>query len=387
MLYQQEYYDAKLIIDLGAIQKNYLTLKSFLSPEVECAAVVKANAYGVGASEVTKALVKVGCKNFFVATVCEGKDLREQLYQQKTAKEEIDRIINIYVLHGLQPGQENICFENDLIPVLNSIAQIETWNEFAKVKEKKLPCILSLDTGMTRLGLNQEDIKYFMDQIEHYDLLDVKYILSHLASAEEVENSYNNTQLENYNLFSEYFKDVKKTFSNSAAIFLGEKYHFDMVRIGKGLYGPNTVYSIADKNLIQAITVKAKILQIRECTQDSYVGYNSTYLAPRGTKIATLGIGYYDGYMRACGNYGKCAIDGHIVPVIGRVSMDLVTIDVTHMAEDIVYVGKEVEILGPTVDFSMVSESSGISSYEFLVRICNSHRLSREYIEGESLCY
>jgi alanine racemase len=370
-LYQEELYndydDACIIVDLQKVKDNYKFFRAYSNKE--CAGVVKANAYGAGMIPVTKALTEVDCNKFFVSNIDEGIELRKNFSD-----------ITIYILHGMQQGQEEVCAYYNLIPVLNDIYQIEIWNNYAQRLKKKMKACLHIDTGMSRLGIDSNAIAKLALQNSLYNMLDIDYIISHLASAEETNNSFNEEQLNKFNLLASAFPEAKRSFSNSAGIFLQSKYHFDLIRIGKGLYGPNSFYALTHTNIKQAVSVYSRILQIRHIEEDTPVGYNSIYIAPKESVLAVLSLGYADGYLRSLSNRGITYIDGLPARVVGKVSMDLMVIDVTNIPKEKLFIGKKVEILGENAKFNNISEQAGTSSYEILTRLGGGRRLKRYYV-------
>jgi len=339
-----QYSDSTLYINLAAIRDNYLLLKS-KAKGAETAAVVKANGYGLGMQEIAKTLKKAGCKKFFVATLNEALELRK-----------LDKTSEILAFNGIRKGQEKIFREHKITPVLNTLEEAELWEK----NSNNLPAALHVDTGMNRLGISRKEAENLESKIN------VKYLMSHLACADTPNHPKNTEQLKAFRHIAAHFPGAKKSLANSAGIFLGKDYHFDLTRPGIALYaGANTV-----------VTLKAKIIQVRKIDRRESVGYGATASVEKGSVIATLPVGYADGYLRVLGNISHCFIGGIKVPVIGRVSMDLITLDVTKVKNP--KVGMEVELIGGNISVDEIASQAGTISYEILTRL--GARFSRKYI-------
>lgn len=360
--------DATLYIDLEAIAANYDVLRRN-SGESECAAVVKADAYGLGVKPVAQKLFSEGCKKFFVATLDEALILREILPQ-----------VEIYVFHGLSKGQEQYFFINNLIPVLNDFHQVELWSQFSIYSEKNLPCIIHVDTGMNRLGFNIKDAEKLAVDLDLISTLDIKYIMSHLACIGTPSHKKNTEQLKKFNHIRKFFPGIPATLSNSAAT-LGKKcYHFDMVRPGCSLYGINSAPS-AKPGLHNVVKLIAKVLQIREIDTRQSVGYGATREVRGGSRLATVPVGYADGYLRSLSNnsFGFC--EGVKVPLVGRVSMDMLVFDITKVPVSKLNDGTEIELIGDKCTADMLAKMAGTIGYEILTSLGG--RYKREYLNGD----
>jgi alanine racemase len=332
-----------LTINLSAITSNY----KLLSEKVKVAAVVKADAYGLGMAKVAPALFEAGAREFFVANLDEALSLRKILPK-----------CSIGVFHGLQKGEEREFSANNLTPVLNDIYQIKLWRQHAD----KLSCIVHFDTGMNRLGLSQNDVNTAVDLLKN---LNVQYIMSHLACADEPQHPKNLQQLQKMQTIKAVFPNIPISLANSSGVFLGDEYLFDMARTGIAMYGGNPTPNT--KNPMQnVVNLRSQILQIRNIDTAQTVGYGASYELKDGAKIATLPVGYADGYFRSLGNNSFCAIGGVKVPLVGRVSMDLITVDVSGLN---VSVGDEVEIIGDTITIDDVANAAGTISYEVLTNL------------------
>jgi len=359
----EDFSEATLSINLSSIEHNYNILKSIANGAI-CSAVVKANAYGLGVEQVSKRLVQAGCNNFFVAHLNEGIELREIIGDNH----------NIYILHGLKRNQQAAFHKHNLIPVLNFMEQIKLWNDYARELSTNLPAIIHIDTGMNRLGLNIADAEDLARNKSLLSHIDTKFIMSHLACASEPNDQMNAEQLEKFDSVRKLFPDIPATLSNSAGILLNDDYHFEMVRPGISLYGGgNRPKNVDIKNVVD---LKSSILQIRNIDSDQTVGYGATRTVKAGSRIATIPIGYADGYLRSLGNNSYLHIDDVKIPVIGRVSMDMVIADITGI--DNITVNSKVEILGENCTINSIAELAETISYEILTNLGS--RYNRVYI-------
>lgn len=352
-----QYASTDLTIDISAILHNYNYLKSAASGAT-VACVVKADAYGLGVAEIASNLAKAGCGHFFVANLDEALALRK-----------IVTNADIFVLHGIFSGQEHEFCNNNITPVLNSDQQITVWQQYATEKQTKLPCIIHFDTGMHRLGLcvNNKSLAEKSATLCNIGL-DIKFIMSHLACADDAGNANNDVQLQQFIEIASYFPNIQLSLANSAGIFLGNEYHFNLVRPGIALYGVSPSQS-ANGKLQNVIKLTSRILQIERIDRAGTVGYGAEHKVNKGTKIATIAAGYADGYLRSLSNKGICALRGKKIPVIGRVSMDLITLDVTEISDTDLGIGKEIELIGENISVDMVAEKAGTIAYEILTSL------------------
>ncbi len=361
---------AHLTIDLAALKANYRLLARTAAP-AECAAAVKANAYGLGIERVGPALFEVGCRRFFVALPAEGITLRKLLPEAK-----------IHILAGLLPETEPAYLEYRLDPVLNSLNDLRLWADFA-ARQGPLPALLHLDTGMTRLGLLETDIRRLAADPALLENIEVEFVMSHLACADDADNPMNRQQLERLRhfraLLPEKLKNTPVSFANSAGIFLGPEYHFDMVRPGIALYGGNP-HAGAPNPMQEVVRLRGRILQVQDVDSESPVGYGATFRTGEPSRIASVSVGYADGYFRALGNKAECAIKDIKVPVVGRVSMDIITIDVSRVPEGDCQVGGFVDLIGGAVPLDELATHADTIPYEILTSLGS--RYYREYLEG-----
>lgn len=347
------FFDTTLYIDLTAIQKNYLILKEKSFPAT-CAATVKANAYGLGVTEISNALYEVGCKDFFVATLGEAIFLRR-----------LKPDITIHVFHGIKYNETEAFLGQNLIPVLNEIEQIKLWNNFAKNKKLTLPAIIHFDTGINRLGIDISDAKTIKNDVE-IDHLNIKHIMTHLACSNQIDNIRNKKQLDTFNTARKIFENYPATIANSSAIFLGNDYLCEMVRPGAALFGINPTPYLPNNPMKNVIRLTSKIIQIKPVQRDGMVGYGNICPVTKGMVLATVAIGYADGYLRSLTNRSYCYLKGKLVPTLGKISMDMIMLDISSFKKSEIKVGDEVEIIGNHIDLSILSTQAGTIPYEIL---------------------
>ncbi|MCD6035159.1 MAG: dadX [Rickettsiales bacterium] len=353
----QNFSDSTLTINLSALEGNYRALAT-KAPSATTGAVVKANAYGLGAQPVAKTLYDAGCRHFFVAHLDEALELRPSLPNDS----------ELYVFHGVHPGQESEFFEHRLIPVLNTATQLTAWRRFSLDKEQALPAILHVDTGMSRLGFSH-------DVLTNLDLsgLDIRYIMSHLACADTPKHSLNVEQKDHFATACKLFKNTKATLANSSGIYLGKEYHHALTRPGSALYGVNPTPEELNP-MHPVVTLTSRILQLRTITKRTSIGYSATHILEPGCVVATIPVGYADGYFRSLSNKGYALLGKTRIPLIGRVSMDLITLDVTNVPENLRHEGAEVELLGQHITVDDLATDAGTIGYEVLTRLGNRYK-------------
>ncbi|HEY6579478.1 MAG TPA: alanine racemase [Rhizomicrobium sp.] len=345
---------AHLTISLDALVANYRTCQSLAG--TAAAGVVKADAYGLGVEPVARALAVTGCDTFFVARREEGIVLRPILPQAR-----------IFVLDGVVPGGADALIEHRLIPVLNSLAEIVAWSSTARARHERLDAALHVDTGMNRLGLPAEEQSVLSKESEQrLALVNPVLIMSHLACADDPMSSMNAQQLARFRAALAMLPPAPASLAASGGVLLGKEFAFDMVRPGIALYGGNPQRGHANPFRTVA-RLTGRILQLRRVDKGESVGYGATFRTERPTTLATVGLGYADGLMRAIGNRGSGAVGGVRAPVAGRVSMDLVTLDVTDIPS--AAVGAEVEFIGDTITLEQAAAAAGTANYEILTRL------------------
>ena len=354
---------AILRIDLDALASNYRTIQREVAPAA-VAGVIKADGYGLGAATVLNTLREAGCRTFFVAQLGEAMALEPSRH----------RDITVFILNGLQPGAEDRCTETGAIPVLNTLDQIERWARTARKLGRVLPAALQIDSGMSRFGLEPADITILAANRTRLDGIRLQFIMSHLACADDPEAVANAEQLQNFTTLARHFPDIPQSLDNSAGSFL-RRDHFDLVRAGIALYGGAP--QIGRNPMRPVVSLEARIAQLRTVPAGAGVGYGLTHRFDRPARLATIPVGYADGWPRQLSNRGSAFIGGIRVPIVGRVSMDSITFDVTHVPDALLYPGAPVELLGEHQTIDDVATDAGTISYEILTQL--GHRYHREY--------
>jgi alanine racemase len=359
---------ASLTVRLGALGENYRSFRR-MAGAAATAAVVKADGYGLGSRMVAPALAGAGAQTFFVARLAEGIALRPVLPKAR-----------IFVLDGAPPGAVPSLLSHHLTPVLNSLAEIAAWSAAAKTARAALDAAIHIDTGMSRLGLPGEELASLAAEWKtRLQGINLVLLMSHLACADDMgpEASMNRRQLERFRIALAMLPPAPASLAASSGIYLGKDYHFDLVRPGIGLYGAGPK---GRENPMKTVAIlKARLLQVRRIDKGESVGYAATFHAKRPTMIATVALGYADGFPRAASNRGAAMIGGVRVPIVGRVSMDLITLDVSAL-KTAPRPGDEAELLGDGVSLAEVAEAAGTNEYEILTRL--SHRVPRRYTDA-----
>jgi alanine racemase len=358
-----QYSHSKVIINLNNIKNNLNIVKRF-SKKAICP-VIKANAYGLGDVQIAKFLIKNKCKDFWVANISEALKIKKNVTN-----------INIYVANGLNKNEEQIFFKNKFIPVLNTYEQFKKWTNFLNKKKSFNKLAIQVDTGMCRSGMQNEDIlKVSKDQSVLKKFKEV-IILTHLASADEKKSKYNIDQKNKFlkikTMFQ--FKNCKFSLAASGGIFLGKEYHFDMVRPGISLYGGKLFFNKKLKNVVSLIS---PVIQINSLKKGETAGYNQTYRAKIDTVTATIPLGYADGVKIKISNIGHVFYKNIKLPMIGRVSMDLMIIDVTKVKNKI-KVGDYLEVFGKNITLDDFAKISDTSPYDIITSI--SDRCEKVYV-------
>lgn len=356
-----------LTIDLTAIQSNWLYMSSLLRERAECAAAVKADAYGIGAVEVTKALYSVGCRSFYVVTLHEAAALRNALPKDTV----------LYVLGGVPDGMEATFVDLSLIPVLYSRLAVDQWLSFCALRDQAFPCALKINTGMTRLGLDDSSLDQVLALVADKPYLNPVLLMSHLACADEPQHPLNNEQLLRFNAAviktKAIFPAIKTSLANSSGTFLSDAYHFDMVRIGAALYGINP--QLASPNPLKpVISLRLPVLQIRVTEQLESVGYGATASVTNATRLAIVAGGYADGVHRSLGLAPKGQVAGIDLNSVGRVSMDSCVFDITDIAGDPAYI----DVINNDLNLDYLMSTNKTLGYEVLTSL--GRRYQRRYI-------
>lgn len=354
-----------LTIDLSAISRNYEKLSAAVSP-AKAAAVVKADSYGLGAAKISATLLAAGCRHFFVAHFCEATEIKPHLSDEA----------RIFVLNGLQPGNETPAAEAGIIPVLNSMEQLQLWSATARALNRCLPAVLQFDTGMSRLGFPPEERALLADELRGNKDIEILFIMSHLASADDENSQQNGDQLAEMHRIAEEFPAFSVCFANSGGVFLGSEYHGVLARPGIALYGgaPNN----GEINPMEPVVrLDVAVIQTRTVPAGARVGYGATYVAQTEMRLATIAAGYADGLPRSLSDSGAVYYNGVRLPIVGRVSMDSITIDISALPAGTLSLGSLVEVIGPNQTLEMLGADAGTISYEMLTSL--GHRYRRQY--------
>jgi len=362
-----------ITVDLDALQNNWRALAELVGP-AECGAVVKADAYGLGASQVIPALVRAGCRAFFVATPAEGQRARELAPQAR-----------LFALDGLLAGSPSLLLSADVTPVLSSLAEVEEWAALAPAHGRPIPAALQIDSGLNRLGLGYDDVRTLAARPELVRALDLRLVMSHLACADDPEDPHNEAQRTVFDRERALLPPAPASLAASDGLMLGRPYHYDLVRPGYAVYG-GQAFRGAPTPVAPVVTVQARILQLRTLLPGDSVGYSASWQASRRTRLAVIAAGYADGMARALSaatgqHGGSVAIAGRIAPIVGRVSMDLITVDVTDI-EDEISRGDLVTLVGPGLAIESMGRAAGTIGYEVLTRL--GPRFVRRYVDGGS---
>ena len=365
-------FGATLTINLDALAANYRTLTGRLSG-ARCAGVVKADAYGLGVQRAAPVLARAGCTAFFIATLDEGIALRKILPPDRTGEPDI------FVLNGPYDGAQGEFLAHDLIPVLNSPGQMAVWRELARSVGTRLAAALHLDTGMARLGLGPDEVDAVAADPSAYEGIDLVLVMSHLACADEPEHPLNRAQLDRFNAFRAKLPAAPASLANSSGIFLGADFHFDLARPGVALYGANPCPGRPNP-MAEVVHLQGKIIQVRAVDSPMTVGYGAMHSVARPGRLATVPVGYGDGWPRALSNRGFAYVGDMRVPVVGRVSMDLMTLDVTDLPSHLAQPGTVVDLIGGPAAIDDVADAADTVAYEILTRL--GHRYERVYIGG-----
>ena len=359
---------AILTIDLAALAENYRILAGQAAAGAACAAVVKADAYGLCLDRVAPVLAAAGCRHFFVAQLEEGLTLRGLLLEA-----------DIHVLGGLLPGLEDAFTAGRLRPTLNSLGEIEIWSAHARRQGETLAADLHVDTGMLRLGLSPDELDRLAGEPNRLAAIELSLTISHLACAEQHDHPLNARQLAIFRRARERLPACPASLANSSGIFLGRDFHFDLLPPGVALYGSNPTPGRANP-MRDVVRLEGRVWQVRDARPGETVGYGATYEVTRPMRIATVALGYGDGYPRALSNCGQVYVGGRSAPVVGRVSMDSTTVDVSALPQGRVRPGTLVEVIGPNIPIDRVAEAAGTIAYELLTQLGG--RLHRTYCGG-----
>lgn len=351
----------RLTIDLGALVANWRDLGA-RAPGAECAAVVKADGYGLGIEPVVGALAGAGCRTFFVALPSEGA--RARVVAPHAA---------IYVLNGLFEGSAPFLAAHRLRPVLGSVDEIAEWSAFRSAQGGDLPAAIHVDTGMNRLGLSVAEAEGLAADPAALAASGAVLLVSHFACADAPEHPLNAVQLARFAAVRRLFPTLPASLANSAGIFLDKAAHHELLRPGIALYGGAAVAGTSNP-MRAVVTLEARIMLVRDVPAGEGVGYSAVWQAPRDSRIAIISVGYADGFLRAAGSQtgragAAAAVEGHLAPIVGRVSMDLIALDVTDLPADLARRSAFAELFGPNVPIDRTAARAGTIGYEFLTSL------------------
>ncbi len=360
-----------LTVDLDAVVANWRKLEKTAVP-AECAGVIKADAYGCGAVPVARALARAGCTTFFVATLDEARVARAALPSAA-----------IYVLSGFFQNSGEAFAKLDARPVIGDLNELAEWDVFCRRSGWTGGAAIHIDTGMNRLGLTVGEAQGIIPRINAGDH-GITLVMSHLACAESLHHPLNARQLATFREIAHLFSGVPASLSNSSGVYLGAPFQFDMVRPGAALYGINPTPE-ADNPMQPVVDLKARIVQIRNVERGESVGYGGTWTARRPTRLAIVSAGYADGYFRAGGSNdgtrgAEVVVAGKRCPIAGRVSMDLIAVDVTDLERNAARRGHLVTLLGEGITVDELAHHFGTIGYEVLTSL--GPRYARVYKGG-----
>lgn len=359
----------RLTIDLSAIAANWRALAGRVG-KAECSAAVKADAYGCGTEQVVGALAAAGCRTFFVAHLSEARRARATAPQAA-----------VYVLNGLPPGAGSVFAEHDLRPVLSTREELDEWAAFRAASGWKGDAALHVDTGMNRLGLAPGEAEALAKEAGKVE--GIALVMTHFANADNPAHPLNARQIDLFRRVMDLFPGIPGSLANSSGIFLGPETHHAMVRPGAALYGVNPTPGHA--NPMQTVArLEVPIIQVRKVDTGEAVGYGSAWTARRPSRIAVLAMGYADGFPRSAsssdeGPGADVIVAGRRCPLAGRVSMDLIAVDVTDLPGNVPARGDMVTVLDETIGVDELASHAGTIGYEVLTRL--GHRYRRVYAD------
>jgi alanine racemase len=366
-----------LTVDLDAIVANWRKLEKTAVP-AECAGVIKADAYGCGTAPVARALAGAGCKTLFVATLDEARAARAAVPSAV-----------IYVLDGFFPNSGDVYADINCRPVIGDLNELAEWDVFCRRAAWAGGAAIHIDTGMNRLGLTIAEAQGIVPRIVAGDH-GITLVMSHLACAETLNHPLNARQLAAFREIAHLYSGVPASLSNSSGVFLGAAFQFDLMRPGAALYGINPTPE-ADNPMQPVVELKARIVQIRHIERGDSVGYGGTWTARRPTRLAIVSAGYADGYFRAGGSNdgtrgAEVVVAGKRCPIAGRISMDLMAVDVTDLEKNAARRGHMVTLIGEGITVDELAHHFGTIGYEVLTSLGS--RYARVYkggaVQGET---
>jgi alanine racemase len=357
-----------LTVDLSALEANWRALSRRATPS-ECAAVIKADGYGCGIAQVARKLDRAGCKTFFVADLAEAAAVRAMAPEAA-----------VYVLNGLLPKTAAAFAELRVRPVIGSLVELAEWDAFCSANDWRGGAALHVDTGMNRLGISANEAAALAPRIRSENH-GITLLMSHLACAELPEHPLNDRQVKLFREVRMLYRGIPSSLANSSGIFLGQTAHCDLVRPGVALYGVNPTPGQSNP-MAPVIELKARIAQVRTVPRGETVGYDAAWTAKRTTRIAVVAVGYADGYLRAASASdavpgADAIVAGKRCPLAGRVSMDLLAIDITDLPDNAARRGDLATLIGDEVTVDALAGAAGTIGYEVLTSL--GHRYYRVY--------
>ncbi|MGV0757897.1 alanine racemase [Tistrella mobilis] len=355
-------------IDLDALAENHARLTGLMrahNPAAEVAGVIKADGYGLGADIVGPALARAGAPALFVAHLSEGAALRRAL---RADPDPARHALPVYILNGMAEGERADFLAFDLRPVLNGPDDLDRWTRAGQAQGGPLPAALHIDTGMSRLGFDEAGFKALATDPARLGGVDIRITMSHLACADDPAHPLNRRQLDRFRAVAAAVGRGRLSLANSSGLFLGPDFHFDLGRPGVALYGVNPVPGRPNP-MVPVVRLKARVLQVRTIDSFESVGYGAAARARPGMRVATLAIGYADGWPWSAAGKGEVVIASHRAPILGRVSMDLVTVDVSTLPEQLIHGGAVAELIGDHRDVDALAKDAGTIGYEILTRL------------------
>ncbi len=355
-------YGGRLTIDLDAIAANWRMLDDRLEGKSECAATIKANAYGTGLCEAGQRLYAEGCRTFFVAVPTEAVELRRVLPDA-----------NIYALDGLFPGTAELLLDHSIRPVLGSLEELQEWSAFCTSAGRSFPAAVHVDTGIHRLGLAPGAFASALADPQLLGSFTPSLLMSHLACGSTPDHPMNRRQLDLFSEVTAPFSHIPRSLANSAGVLMGADYHFDLVRPGISLFGGKAIDT--EPNSMQPVAkVEARIMLVRDVPEGDTIGYSARQTAQHPLRNAVVAAGYADGLLRRAGSTderpgGFGMIGGYKAPILGRISMDMITLNVTDIPEQLVQRGAFVEMLGPQVAAADLAAYAETIDYEYLTSL------------------
>lgn len=348
---------ARLTVSLSALVGNYRLMKSMGGRAL--APVIKADAYGMGAAQVFKALRTDGAQQFFVATLEEGISLRA-----------LDGDAEIFILGGFYHGAEHAYAAHRLSPVLNSLGDVARLATLGAKEGRRLPAAIHFDTGMNRLGLNAQDTARLIDDHTLLNGIDARMLMSHFACSDELGHDMNERQAAEFAKIARAFPDVPKSLCNSSGIFRDKNWHYDILRPGFALYGGNPTPE-ATNPMRRVVDLSVRILQTRCVKAGESAGYSATHHFQNDTLLATVALGYADGFHRSGSSRAKLFWNGQPCPIVGRVSMDLIIVDLGGLSGNDArpQAGDWLEVLGPHQSVDDLAGDLGTIGYEVLTSL------------------